>query len=119
MLQIILSVLAAVCYGWIERFLFTKIQGSATGNKRIGSFAFPYHIPMMMFLFFVIAWPNWQLVPVLLIIQDLSYFYFAGRHIKSSSWVSKIVGHFTLFNNIIPYAYVLGIVATWLLYLFY
>jgi len=109
-LDIIIVFLGAISYGWIEQFLFGQAKNVGSGNRKIaGKFAWPYHFPAMTILLFAIAWPWWQLFPLLPLVQDLSYFYFKGRRIKKTSWVSKIAGHFTFKGNVVPYAYLIAI----------
>lgn len=114
--KILIPVLGAIAYGWIEQFLFGQIDGLASGVTRLGPFGYPYHIPMMFIVFFSMAWPRWELIPVLLIVQDIAYFTFSGAHITENSWISAICGSFELWNNTIPIIYLLAIISSLLLY---
>jgi len=109
--NIIFAVTGAIAYGWMEQHLFA--QGASSGGTRIfGFFGWPYHFPAMFLLMFAVSWPRWELLPVVLLVQDLSYVAFGVGRIEEGSWITEILGHFTLEGNIVPYAYIVLILLT-------
>ena len=110
----LLPLIGAICYGWIEQFLFGQIDGLASGVDRLGPFGVPYHIPAMLTLFVSISWPKWELIPVLLMVQDIAYFTFSGSRITENSWISEICGSFDI-GFTVPIIYLFAIAGTLLL----
>lgn len=113
-MNIVVAVLGAIAYGWMEQHLFS--QGAwSDGERFLGFFSWPYHFPAMFMLLFAVSWPKWEFFPVIVAIQDLSYVTFGKGSIHEDDWISEMLGYFNLNGNIIPYAYLLSILITILL----
>jgi len=100
-----ISVIGAIALGWVEQFLLG--QGALTGKKWIlGHFA-TYHI-ILLVVFIALAYPFWQLVPLLILIEDISFFTFRVKDdLGPDNWVNWIFGGFYIGSRWVPFTYII------------
>ena len=101
----IFSILGAIALGWIEQHLLG--QGAVTGKKWIlGQFA-TYHL-ILVVVFIALAYPYWQLIPLLILVEDIAFFTFRLKDdLGPENWVNWIFGGFYIGKQWIPTTYLI------------
>lgn len=99
--------LFAVTYGIMEARIYTG--GFKTRGDRLLGFFSKYHI--LMFLIFLIAMrENWYLLPIMFVVEDLTYFIAHPRqYLNKNSWVNFGLGGCRIFGQWIPVSYLVGL----------
>jgi hypothetical protein len=106
--------LSALIFGVIEAFTFS--HGLHTGAPDfLGVWVLGYHLPMAaLMLLICIGAGQFQMFPVWVLFEDMSYFYFSKELLTPNSWVCAGLGGIHPNVYFIPTVYILLFVG-WLL----
>jgi len=112
-----------VAYGFGEQWIARKVGAGWSGSKFIGKHFSAYHVLMLLFfilfqvfiatLFFMaFGWGYYFLLksltfmPMAILIEDLSYFYFHPKDgLSEDDWINWKFGGFSIFGKWIPTVY--------------
>ncbi len=100
----IILVVFSIIYGALEWELLQRAK--STGPKVIlGHFSL-YHFYMLI-LFLLVAAPDIHLIPLMILIEDLSYRLAKGEWVQKGDWLEWKLGGFYLAGMYLPVTYIL------------
>mgnify|MGYP006278282533 CR=1 FL=1 len=103
--QYLLAILFAVTFGLVEQYIFR--MGFTPRKNFLRYFDRIYH-PGILVLLILVVYPFLQLLPLLVVIEDISFFLFHPEaRLRRSSWINLNLGGFSLFGQWIPTVYLL------------
>lgn len=104
--------LFSIFYGFAESSLM--LNCNSTGDKIFFGILSMYHM-WLMIIFLVMSLMckgGWKYIPLMLVIEDISFYLYRLDWPESGDWISSIFGGSYLFGIYIPWAYIIGIFTT-------
>jgi len=99
-------ILFSLFYGVLEAQIYKR---GFTGDKSFFGTFHTYHI-ILFFLYTVVSYPELYNIPLMVLIEDISFYFASPKELKPDSWISKLMGSFKLFGQTIPVVYIFLIV---------
>jgi hypothetical protein len=102
------AMLFSITYGWIEAVITDGKFNPGDWNSLFGKFSKSYHVPMaLLFLIAAIGFGTPELMPGMILVEDMSYFYFTKKDkLTGKSWVTGSYGWQIWFGRVVPNVYI-------------
>jgi hypothetical protein len=104
----LLSLAFSITYGCIEAVVIDGKFNPGDWNSLFGKFSKSYHVPMaLLFLLTAIGFGTPELIPGMILVEDMSYFYFTKKDkLTGRSWVTGSYGWQIWFGRVVPNIYI-------------
>ncbi len=106
--------LIGIIYGYYESYLYDN--GFMTNKELFGVFSV-YHLYTGFWLAVLTTIFNlsWHKIPLAVLSEDIVFYVISNKHLTENSWISELLGSFTIGDIVIPWAYIL-LIALWMVF---
>lgn len=101
-MEIATKLIFAIIFGGLEVFIRRK---GYSDDPDFYYFSW-YHL-LMAGLFLSAAWPRWEIIFIMLFLEDISYYLFEWAPIHRDDWICKLAGSISFGKLTIPNAYII------------